>query len=77
MHYPSGIYLFEVINGINRTVGEVYSNLTIKTSDDVVLVSLLLTLNRFCTQFRRQEYYKKLMGTSYPAMMYSVKDFFC
>ena len=46
---PTGIYLFKVNDGKNRTMCEICSKLTMKI--DVVLVSLLLTLNRFHSLF--------------------------
>ena len=54
--FPVGIYLFKVNNRYISAMWEIYSKLTIKTPEqhhrrndgiDVVLGSLLLTLNRF------------------------------
>ena len=48
--YPTGIYLFKVNNGNDRAICEIYSELRIETPDyviDIVLLSLLLTLNIF------------------------------
>ena len=47
---PTGIYLFEVNNRNSRTMWEICLNLTININD-VVLVSSVLTLNRFHTLF--------------------------
>ena len=47
---PTGIYLFEVNNRNSRTMWEICLNLTININD-VVLVSSMLTLNRFHTLF--------------------------
>ena len=44
--FPAGIYLFKVNIGNTKTACEIRSKLTIKTPY-VVLLSLLLTLNRF------------------------------
>ena len=55
--HPTGIYLFKVNNGNIRTIRETCSKLIIKTPDrinyvtDVVLASLMLTLNRIYTFF--------------------------
>ena len=44
---PAGNYLFKVSNGNTRKIWELQLNFTIKTPYDVVLGSILLTLNRF------------------------------
>ena len=51
---PAGIYLFKVNNGNNRIMYEICSKLTINTPErltDVILASLLLTLNIIHTFF--------------------------
>ena len=51
---PIDIYLFKFNNGNTRTMCEICSKLTIQTSNtsiDIVLESLLLTLNKFHTLF--------------------------
>ena len=48
--WPAGTYLFRVNNGNTKTMCEICSKLTIKTPNDVsdvVLVSLMLSLNSF------------------------------
>ena len=53
--YPAGNYLFKVNNRNTRTRFEICSKSTIKTPEQrqwLVLVSLLLTLNIFCTFFQ-------------------------
>ena len=54
--FPADIYLFKVNNRKNRKMCEICSKLIIKTPEqhdgnDVILMSLLLTLNRFHTLF--------------------------
>ena len=44
---PAGNYLFKVSNGKTRKIWELQLNFTKKTPHDVVLGSILLTLNRF------------------------------
>ena len=49
-HYPVSLYLFKAIIGHNRKMCKTCSKLTLNTTDryhDVVLVSLLFTLDRF------------------------------
>ena len=48
---PASIYLLKVYNRNFRIWFEISSKLTIKAAIDVVLVSLLLTLNIFLTFF--------------------------
>ena len=52
VYYPAGIYLFKVNNGNRRRMCEICSKLTKRHQKDVsnvVVMSLLLTLNRFHT----------------------------
>ena len=51
---PAGIYLFKVKYGNTKTMCEICSKLKITTLErrhDVILVSLMLTLNRFHALF--------------------------
>ena len=51
--WKAGIFLFKVNNGNTKSVSNLSKakNKDIKTTSDVFLVSLLLTLNSFCTLF--------------------------
>ena len=51
---PTRYFLLEVDSGNARTLCEIYTNLTVKTPErlnDVILVSLMLTLNGFHALF--------------------------
>ena len=56
--YSPGIYLFIISNGNTRTMCEICSDLTKKDTNNVVLVSLLLTLNTFHILFWCFHYYR-------------------